>query len=388
MKKLLTLAIVLLIAASPAFADGVGGNNPADTLLFKFVEAYKIWQAAFIDIARWVFLALATIDMVLTFGMMALKGEIEFSGVVATLIQKILIYGFFLGMLGTMEWLAQIPDSGLDIAERVNGGIAVTPDYVFVKAIELAVKIFSEMDAWSPALSLGYALVGIISFLSFLWMAVKLFITWVKICFILALAPFAFALGALGYTRSMAFNPFIILIKTTFEFVIILMVIGLVCNLVMGGEYVAKLEKNWGSLLSLLGIVFICMSVVEMSGGIIEGLFNGSIIGNSMAGLGAAKLAAAAAAGAAAGAATGGVGGVGTVKAAASLAKEQLGAGASKGAIAGQTAQNIGKALFGDFRNKMAGEVNRGTTLGRVSQELRRKKDALSKANSTPKEGK
>ncbi|MDR2399301.1 MAG: type IV secretion system protein [Endomicrobium sp.] len=376
------LFFLLFIIVTPVFADI--GNSPADSIFFKFIDAYEHWKNVFTGYAKWVFVALATIDMVLTFGMMAVKGELEFAGIVATLIQKVLIYGFFWGLLATdaMGWLAQIPNSGISIAENINDGTRITPDYVFIKAVEIAKEIFEEISILSPGTAIGYALTGLIVFLSFCWMAIRLFIVWTKITFMLALSPFAFALGALGYTRNMAFSPFISVIKATFEFVIILMIIGLLRDIIMSNDYAGGLENNWQSMLVILGITFICMSLVEMAGGIVEGLFSGSIIGNSTAGIGAAKIAAATTMGAAVGTATGGIGATGAVKAAASLAKEQVGEKGSK-AVAGQAIKNLGKALYGDFRNKQAGEISNGNVFGRVSQNLRNQTDALKTVNKS-----
>ena len=116
------LILILLISVSFADAEAINLNNPIDKFLQTFIIKYQMWQAKFIGYGRWVFFALAVIDMTLTFGQGAVKGELEFAGIVATLIQKILIYGFFVTLFEKAYFLASIPNSGLEIGQQINGG--------------------------------------------------------------------------------------------------------------------------------------------------------------------------------------------------------------------------------------------------------------------------
>ncbi|MDR0468290.1 MAG: hypothetical protein LBG67_05510 [Campylobacteraceae bacterium] len=125
----LILILILLISVSFADAGTIDMNNPIDKFLQTFIIKYQEWQAKFIGYGRWVFFALAVIDMTLTFGQSAIKGELEFAGIIATLIQKILIYGFFVTLFIKINWLASIPNSGLIIGEQVTG-TSITPDLV------------------------------------------------------------------------------------------------------------------------------------------------------------------------------------------------------------------------------------------------------------------
>ena len=132
MKKsqyIVVLVLILVLSVSFADAQAMDTGNPVDKFLQTFIIKYQEWQARFIGYGRWVFFALAVIDMTLTFGQSAIKGELEFAGIVATLIQKILIYGFFVTLFEKAYFLASIPNTGLEIGQQINGGEPITPDY-------------------------------------------------------------------------------------------------------------------------------------------------------------------------------------------------------------------------------------------------------------------
>ena len=144
MKKVLLLIIGILILSDFAFGD-VSTNNNAQGLLSIFSTNANAWIAAIIPFAKSLFWYLVVIDWVITFGMMALKGT-DFQEIMAGLIQKTLIIGFFLVLFQYTSWLDTIPRSFGQMANSVTG-VSIQPDTIMEQGYSIVAKIW-EGTSW------------------------------------------------------------------------------------------------------------------------------------------------------------------------------------------------------------------------------------------------
>lgn len=370
------MKFIILFLIFPVFLfAGIDPNNQADSILYPFISSGQAWRDTFIPAARWILIALATIDFVIEFGYMAVGGQLEFGAIFVALIRKIMTIGFFLMLFEHGDWLTTIPDSFSQLANNASGGVAVSPDTVLNNGILIVKSVWDHVSVLSPGDSVMLVVSGAIMLIAFGLMAAQLFATYVKTYLILAIAPLVFSLGGLSFTRSYAANPIIAIIKAGMELMLIKLFMAFaVTKLTL---YAAAVDTDTSSITAMVGTSILLVSVVHMIPGIIESVMTGSLGSTSTAGLGTA---ASVAGGMAAGAkSTAGM--ASATKAAASLAGSQGATGLGK---VSQTMKNLGSAAANDIRRSMSGgNYGGGTMGGRMANEMSQSSFAHSAVNAT-----
>lgn len=349
--KFLWLIAVLAVSA---FAD-VTTTGQADSLLQSFSTASASWRAAILPAAMYVFYALVLIDWVIEFGFMAIKGT-DIGEIFAVLIRKSLVIGFFLMLFSHSSWLASIPNS-LSQLGNTAASVPVDPDKILDYAINIVNDMWEGISLFEPGDSLALIFTGIVMLIAFGLMSAQLFMTYVKMYALLAVAPLIFSLAGLQNTRQMAYNPFFAIIKVGLELLFLKLFMGL--TITKMHEFAMNVNTDNGSIIVMLLVSILMASVVMMVPGMVEAIANGSLGANSTSGMGTAQ----AVAGGAMGAARGAVGMGAAVKAASNLAKEQRAAGDSTAS----TMKNLRSAFGADVKRSFAGENYGGSMGGRMA---------------------
>lgn len=336
--------LILLFIPIFAFA-GVNTDNQTDGILQLFINASNSWQNAIIPTAKNLLWGFITIDMVLTFGFLAVKGT-EIMEIFGELLRKIVWIGFFLFLFQTAGVLSKIPDSFSQIAFNATGK-DIMPDTILEEAISIVDSIWSATSALDPFLSLVIVFTGIICLISFGLMAAQLFIVLVKIQALIAGAYLMFAFGGLSYTRAMAINPLKAIFAAGMELMFIKLFLALTIDTVtmIGGN----VDNDISSYIAIIITSILLVSVVTMIGGMVSSLMSGTLGGNSTSGL---AVAAAVAGGAAAGAAGAAKGGMGLYDAA-KAAKEKAANGS------GSTMGNLARSVGGGFADTIRGKKSK-----------------------------
>lgn len=343
-KKLFLLLVLIL----PTFAfAAVSPDNNAQTILDTFTAASHQWVAVIKPAGLYLFGSFVLIDMVLTFGFMALKqaGLAELTG---ELIRKIMWIGFFLALFKSAEWLSMIPESFSQLALKASS-IDIEPDTIMESAMRLVEAVWNgagilDIDGWAALFA------GIICLIAFALMAAQLFITLVKIQAIIAGSYLVFAFGGLSYTRSMAINPLKALFAAGMELMFIKLFLALTISTMEGFEQNAS--HDIPTSMTLIVVSVLLASVVNMIPGIVNSLMSGTLGGNSTSGL---AVAAAAVGGAAAGVAA-------TAKHSSGMSDAVKAAAALADAGQGTTYGNLAKAMSQDMSNSIRGKNDRDTT--------------------------
>lgn len=365
----ISLLILLLILPTFAFA-GIDANNNAQTILQTFVAASNQWTAAIKPAGMYLFASFVAIDMVITFGFMAIKGS-DIAEWMGELIRKIMWVGFFLALFKTTEWLTMIPESFSELALKASG-ISIKPDTILESAMRLVDAIWSgagvlDIDGWAALFA------GIICLVAFALMAAQLFVVLVKIQAIIAGSYLIFAFGGLSYTRNMAINPLKALFAAGMELMFIKLFLALTISSMEGFENNASHDMQTAMI--VIAVSVLLASVVSMIPGIVNSLMSGTLGGNSTSGL---AVAAAAAGGAVAGTAALG-------KNSAGMADAMKAAKALSAAGEGTTFSNLTKAIKQDMSNTIRGKNDRDTTSSgsRAADKMTQQVKSMEEANAS-----
>lgn len=348
MKKSTFLLLFLFI---PILAFGaINTNNNSQLILQTFIDASNSWQNAIIPTAKKLFWGFVLIDVVITFGFLAVK-QAEIMEIFGELLRKILWIGFFLFLFQTADLLSKIPESFSQIANNAAGK-DIMPDTILESAMSMVLSIWEGVD-WDIGEALVIVFTGIICLIAFGLMAAQLFVTLVKIQALIAGAYLVFAFGGLSYTRSMAINPLKAIFAAGMELMFIKLFLVLTLSTVTSLENgVAGGDDSMGAYVTIIVISILLVSVVSMIPSLVSSLMSGTLGGSSTSGL-------AVAAGVAAGAVAGGVASAkhGTGMASAVKAAKQQAANGT-----GTMMGNLGRAMGNDMMDTIKGKNARNTT--------------------------
>ena len=355
MKKILLFALLLPMMA---YAD-VSTNNNAQGLLGIFSSNADAWIAAIIPYAKSLFWYLVVIDWVLTWSWMALKGT-DFGELMANLIQKTLLIGFFLVMFQYAGWLDTIPKSFAQMANGITG-VNIQPDTILEQGYNIVAKIWDSISWYKPGNSLGLMITGIVILFAFVVMTANLFMVLVKLYFLITGAYFMLALGGLSYTRTMGLTAIIAVGKAGFELFFLKLILGF--SVVVIYQMAANVSTDNNSIMAMIGTSILIAYLTSMIGGLVESLTNGTLGGNGNL-AGSVKSAMQGAAQGAVGGAVGAVSGVAAAKASENLS-QAVSAGSTPGRGGSSTANT---AKSGNFINtaKAAAKNVSAVSLGAI----------------------
>ncbi|RAX56584.1 hypothetical protein CCZ01_09035, partial [Helicobacter monodelphidis] len=208
------------------------------------------------------------------------------------------------------------------LATGVNQGRDVTPANIITQAIELVKIIFDKLDF--KAESIMYIICGVIILIAIVFMAIELFIVYIKFFLMNICVFFALTLGALEQFKQIGLNPILSFIKIGIELFFIQGLIALSINSIEMMHVEISKEKTIELILTILATALIFVIVVKQVSGVIESIFQGTIGNNADVASGFKAIAATAMAGAAM--ATSGAGTIGgafrAVQAARGLSEE------------------------------------------------------------------
>ncbi len=270
MKILLLLIFPLLLLAD------VSTNNQAQGLLTIFDTAKSAWIAAVVPFAIRLFWLLVTIDWVWTFGVLLLKGT-EISEILATVIQKILIIGFFLALFQYTTWLDTIPQSFGQLADTINAlPKKITPDTILEQGFNIVDTVWGSTSWFSnPGDSIGLMIAGLVILFAFIIMTAMFFTVIVKLYLLIVGAYFILALGGLSYTRTIGINALVAVFKAGVELFFIKLLLGFSLNTIT--TMAANVATDNSSIMAMIGISILIAALVSMVSGLADSLVSGTL---------------------------------------------------------------------------------------------------------------
>jgi type IV secretion system protein TrbL len=350
---LIIIASLLGILATGAlFAQApVNSNNVLDSIIELYRNTASNWRGSILDAATRLFWILVGIDFIWTGFNLALQ-KADFSQIVAELIKRIMVIGFYYALLiNSGTWTQAIIDSFRTLASNANaasglsGGIS--PSNIFDLGIRIASQLTEQVSFSEIGESVGRVIISIIILISFALIAGFLLVALIELYIALNAAIILLGFGGSRWTSDYALKYLTFVLSSGMKIFVMQLLIGI------GQSFILTMNTNYNGnmtqTLILLGVsIVLCLLVKQIPDyiqSIVAGVSPGSA-GNALVAAGSA------AGGAAIGAATGGA----AVMEAAKLA--QAGGSTGVGGTLLGAAKNLGGAALGDFGGKLSGNLS------------------------------
>lgn len=238
--KHLYIFLIFLIFIEPAFAFETIKNAQTE-ILTSFEKFAPQFKAAGMTL----FYSLALIEIVISTGLMAVRGELEMGAVFANLVKLMLVFGFFYAVLNSMAGLGFNTIFEKFQSFGNSGGVVSFDDIgtnilgIWTKLIEIPIELWEKSD---PVTGVGEIL-AFISQLIFIVPFLLLITIGIYLLTAIVLSYWAFALmsayfgimwvglGAFSQTRSYAIHAITNMVRWGLKYMFGLLIISIVLNL-------------------------------------------------------------------------------------------------------------------------------------------------------------
>ncbi|VTU46197.1 conjugal transfer protein TrbL (plasmid) [Variovorax sp. SRS16] len=369
----LLLFVALLVVAS--HAQAAANVGVLDDVTHRFQSAAASWTATISDAAARLFWSLAVISMVWTFGMMALR-KADIGEFFAEFARFTIFTGFYLWILTNGPSFAiSIMDSLKQLGGQASGAAGITPSGIVDVGFNVFSKVVENSSMFSPAVSLGGILMGIIILGALALVAVNMVVLLVSGWILAYAGTFFLGFGGSRWTSDMAINYYKTVLGVAASLMGMVLLVGIGKGFI--DDYYAQMgDATMKDLAVLLVASIVLLALVSKIPGLIAGIITGASVGGAahagsfgagtLLGAGAIAGAAVAAAGAAVSAGTSqALGGSQALSAAFKAASQAGSSGSDFGASA--MGMSAGSGAGGDGGAPSLGEAMGGSGGGSQS---------------------
>lgn len=367
--SLLILCLLGFSVCCHAQGHGVDSRDLLDNILYRFSSTASMWSQTILGYARYLFWSLATISMVWTYGLMALR-KADTQEFLAETVKFLVVVGFFYWILDNGPAIATaIMDSMRQLAAKASGiNKHVSPSDIVDVGFDIVSKAIDSSSIWSPAATtVGLIVAGLILIILALVsinMLIILITAWILTYGGIILLGF----GGGRWTQDIAINYYKTVLGIALQAFAMILIIGIGKSFV--DQYYAAMSENimlkemFVMMVVAVLLLVLINKIPPVLSGIVSGGGSGGGGGLGLGGaLGAAGIAGTALAGAAGAAAVQSAGGLSALQAAFKAASHSIGAsgagsvsGDSPGSKQGSLAQAMGQAskFAGSFGSHLA----------------------------------
>ena len=160
---LLRLAVLLsVLLVSQTASAQIDQSGVLDEVADRFLSESSTWGATITTYATWLFWTLATISMVWTFGMLALR-KADIGDFFAELVRFTIFTGFFWWLLTNgPNFASTIYASLRQVAGNATGlGNALSPSGIVDVGFAIFYKVMDQSSVWSPVDSMAGILMAV-----------------------------------------------------------------------------------------------------------------------------------------------------------------------------------------------------------------------------------
>jgi type IV secretion system protein VirB6/type IV secretion system protein TrbL len=376
---LLVVLIAFVVLPAQTFAS-INGDGLLNDVTNRFLTQSATWGTTITMYATWLFWVLATISMVWTFGLMALR-KADIGEFFAEFLRFTVTTGFFLWLLSNGPNMAMAVINSLRQIGATAGGVAntLTPSTPISIGFDIVKKVFAGLSWVHPIDNLAIVFISAALVVCMAVVAANVLIALVTAWTMAYAGTFILGFGGSRWTSDMAIGYFKAMLGIGLELMTMTLLIGIATSVIDG--FYANLDAS--SIYELLLIFCVCV-VLALLINKIPGRVAALVGGGSGTSIGAGTVMAAAAMGAAAAATAGATamggmaamaGGGSAIKAAYEKAQSNLGGetGGSmpsfggSGGYDGGGVSNLASAMGGDsngtmpnFSGSSAGSDTRG----------------------------
>jgi type IV secretion system protein TrbL len=295
------LALWLAFFAMDAHAQ-VDGSDVLDSVLTRYQTAASGWAGVITTAATWLFWCLATISLVWTGGMMALR-KADLGEFFAEFIRFIMFTGFFWWLLlNGPNFASSIYSSLRQLGGNATGlGGALSPSGVVDVGFAIFDKVIDQSSVWSPVNSAVGIIIAAVILVILALVGVNMLLMLVSGWILAYGGVFFLGFGGARWTSDMAIGYFKTVLNVAMQLFAMVLIVGIGKTFL--DDYYSRMSagitiKEMGVMLIVaIVLLYLVNKVPSMLGGIATGAGVGGV-GQFGAGaaLGAAGMAAAAAA--------------------------------------------------------------------------------------------
>jgi len=265
-------------------------NNLPTVTMTKFDTMISQFYTPIKTPAMWLFVTLGSIQLVITFGFMLLRGEFELGAVMAALIRFILLFGLFWAFFNHIDWMKDIFNSFTKMADNASKGSVSSLDKAVEKLAQLWDFINKAVDenSWKDfADSFSLYMIGIIETVVVSLLIGYALMTYAFFIFSIYVGVFWIGFGSFDYTRAWAINSIVNILRWGAKWMMQLLIISVTFTIVNSATL-----SNKSDFYDYLVLVIISLMMVTVSFGsnsFVDSYFNGHGGGDNNAGVAMAQ---------------------------------------------------------------------------------------------------
>ena len=287
---------VIAFAASPAFAE-ISDAGLLDDVTQRFLTQSSTWGIVITRYASWLFWLLATISMVWTFGMMALR-KADIGEFFAEFIRFTVTTGFFWWLLSNGPRMAMDIVNSMRKIGAIAGNIpnALTPSTPISIGFNIVGKAFTGLSWVHPVDNLGILLVSLAIVLCMAIVAANVLYALVTAWTMAYAGTFILGFGGARWTSDLAIGYFKTMLGIGLELMTVTLLIGIATSTIDGFYKELDASSNYELLLVFCVCAILALLVDKIPGRVaaLAGGGSGAGVGAGTV-IGAAAMAAAAA---------------------------------------------------------------------------------------------
>jgi type IV secretion system protein TrbL len=288
-KSVLVTGALLLLFSTGTWAAELTSTGVLDKVIARFSEKAPTWESEVHSAALYLFLALATMNMVWTFKEQIWK--LDFSGIMAEAIRFGVVTCFFLFLLDHGPAIAMtVIDSLRKLAGKAMGlNNSISPSDIVDIGFLIWKQAISNLSGWSPIDSFIGIILSMLILIILATIAVNMTLLLISTWILAYAGQFLLAFGGSSWTSDMAINYLKTVLNVAIQLFVMTLLIGVGNDLLT--EFYDKMNK--GRLdFEQLGIMLVfCLSLVmlvdkvpSMVAGIVSGGGSAGGIGSISAG--------------------------------------------------------------------------------------------------------
>lgn len=262
-------------------------NNLVSKVQTKLKTEIKAMESKIKPAAIWVFWTFALIEIVIVFGFMLMKQELEIGPIFANLIRLILIFGLFFWFFQNSSVLESIVNGFKTLGTQANPTPEFALDSVIEQIADMWTKIGNAVTIRDIGNSILMVILGAGATVAIVFLVGKFLTVYMFFLFSLYVGVLFFAFASLSYTRQWAINGITSIVRSGAKMMVTMLVIGLMFNLI--NIAIEEATTDSGSLIYLFIISFLAWSFTHGIDSWVDSYFTGMGSGENMAGVQLAK---------------------------------------------------------------------------------------------------
>src|SRR5271166_1564028 len=260
------------------------GPSALDQIVVAFSQHGPAWTATLLGYAVELFVALATIQLVLKIGFW-LAQRVEMPELLALIVQETVILGFwFWFMKNSTQFLKAIVDGFGQIANNASiatGGTRnFSPSDIFQGGIDLAGVVWQGLSLMNPGMSILLVLAGIIALLCFALIAAMMVEVLVESALVSFAGVLMMGLASSSYTREYAYAQVRYAMSVGVKRFVLQLLVGVFETIVNGwvaGVSAGTMALNWTNLGLMIGVPIVMLRLVFKVPQMAQDIMNGAI---------------------------------------------------------------------------------------------------------------